>query len=94
MNSHVQAGLEIEIFTGPHCGYCLRAKAVLARRNLRYREIDVSVAAGREEMQQRLPRARSVPQIFIGKEHVGGCEDLERLDASGALAAKVSGSQP
>ena len=87
MKAHAQPGLEVEIFTGPNCIYCRRAKAVLARRNLQYREVDVSIGEGRDEMQRRLPRARSIPQVFIGGKHIGGCEDLERLDANGALSA-------
>lgn len=84
---HAQSNVvpHVEIFTGPVCGYCSRAKAVLARRGLRYREVDVSNAEGRGEMAARLPHARSIPQIFIKGRHIGGCEDLERLDASGAL---------
>jgi glutaredoxin 3 len=93
MEAHTETRPAIEIFTGPDCGYCRRAKAVLERRNLQFREIDVSAAEGREEMQRRLPRARSIPQIFIGGEHVGGCEDLERLDAGGALAIMMSRRQ-
>lgn len=85
MNTHAQPDLEVEIFTGPNCGYCQRAKAVLARRNLEYREFDASTGEGRHEMQRRLPLARSIPQIFIGGKHIGGCEDLEQLDANGEL---------
>lgn len=85
MNPQARPEPEVEIFTGPNCSYCLRAKAVLARRNLKYREVDVSVGEGRGEMQRRLPLARSIPQIFIDGEHIGGCEDLEQLDADGVL---------
>lgn len=85
MNQSARRPVDIDIFTGPGCGYCHRAKAVLDRRGLAYREIDISAAAGRQEMQQRLPSARSIPQIFIAGRHVGGCEDLERLDAGGTL---------
>ncbi len=85
MNPQAQPDLEVVIFTGPNCSYCQRAKAVLARRNLKYREVDVSVGDGRNEMQRRLPLARSIPQIFIDGEHIGGCEDLEQLDAAGVL---------
>ena len=89
MQDHVPTCADIEIFTGPDCGYCRREKALLARRDLRYREFDVSLAAGRDELQRRLPRARTIPQIFIGGEHIGGCEDLERLDADGKLSGYV-----
>lgn len=75
----------VEIFTGPHCSYCSRAKALLRRKGLEYREIDISSAQNREKMSNRLPRARSIPQIFIGGKHIGGCEDLELLDATGEL---------
>lgn len=75
----------VEIFTGPHCSYCSRAKALLGRKGLAYREIDISSAQNFEEMANRLPRMRSIPQIFIGGKHIGGCEDLELLDASGEL---------
>jgi glutaredoxin 3 len=76
---------KVEIFSGPLCSYCTRAKAVLERRGLRYREIDVTSAEGRGELAARLPQARTIPQIFIEGRHIGGCEDLERLEASGAL---------
>lgn len=85
MYSQAQPDQEVEIFTGPNCSYCGRAKAVLARRNIKYREVDVRVADGRDEMQRRLPLARTIPQIFINGEHIGGCEDLEQLDADGVL---------
>lgn len=91
MDEQAKDGAHVEIFSGPLCGYCLRAKALLARRGLRYREIDVSSAEGREEMTMRLPHAKTIPQIFIGGRHVGGCEDLERLDSAGALGLAESG---
>ena len=76
----------IEIFTGPNGDFCRRAKAVLTRRNLHFKEIDVDSVDGRHELRRRLPHARSIPQIFIEGEHVGGCQDLERLDVEGTLA--------
>lgn len=80
----------IEVFTGPHCDFCRRAKAVLTRRNLPFREIDVDSVAGRDELRRRLPHARTIPQIFIAGEHVGGCQDLERIDADGTLATATA----
>jgi glutaredoxin 3 len=90
MNTHAQPKPGVEIFTGPNCGYCHRAKAVLAKRNLEYKEVDVSTTEGRSEMQRRLPLARSIPQIFIDGKHIGGCDDLEQLDASGGLRTSAS----
>lgn len=75
----------IEIFSGPQCGFCKRAKALLEARGLSYVDRDVTDEACRAEMAQRLPRSRSIPQIFINGEHVGGFEDLEILDQKGGL---------
>jgi glutaredoxin 3 len=76
----------IEIFTGPNCGYCARAKAILDSRGLAYRDRDISTANGhREELIGRLPRVRAIPQIFIAGEHIGGCEDLQIIAESGKL---------
>jgi len=83
----------VEIFSRPNCSYCSRAKALLGRRGLEYREIDISSAQNREEMSNRLPRALSIPQIFIGGTHIGGCEDLELLDATGELERLVAKRQ-
>jgi glutaredoxin 3 len=91
MDEPANDGPCVEIFSGPLCSYCHRAKAVLARRGLRYREIDVASAEGREEMTTRLPHVKSIPQIFIDGRHIGGCEDLERLDSAGALGLVESG---
>ena len=70
--------MEIEIFTGPGCGYCEVAKALLKRRGLAFTERDVSDPAVRAEFAERLPRVRSIPQVFIDGAHLGGFEDLER----------------
>ncbi len=76
---------EIEIYTKSYCGYCHRAKALLERKGLAYREIDVTRDAQREaEMRQRSGR-RTVPEIFIDGELVGGCDDLLALEARGGL---------
>jgi len=67
------------------CPYCERARALLARKRVAFEEIDIDVASSRrEEMMTRSGR-RTVPQIFIGEVHVGGCDDLYALDARGGL---------
>lgn len=67
------------------CPYCQRARNLLAGKNLRFEEVDVESGPGlREEMQSRSGRS-SVPQIFIGATHVGGCDDLHALDREGGL---------
>jgi glutaredoxin 3 len=67
------------------CPYCARARALLESRNVTFEEIDIeALPAARAEMIARSGR-RTVPQIFIGETHVGGCDDLMDLEASGGL---------
>jgi glutaredoxin len=66
----------IEIFTGPGCSHCETAKALLKKHNLPFAERDISDPAVLDELRRRLPRARSIPQIFADDEHLGTDEDL------------------
>jgi glutaredoxin 3 len=67
------------------CPYCARARQLLERKGVAIEEIDVDARPGaRQEMMARSGR-RTVPQIFIGGTHVGGCDDLYDLDARGGL---------
>ena len=76
----------VEIYTTPFCGFCKAAKRLLERKGVSYSEIDVSVApARRQEMTQRAKGRRTVPQIFVGQQHVGGFDDLYALEQSGKL---------
>jgi glutaredoxin 3 len=76
----------VDIYTTPTCPYCYAAKRLLDRKGVTYREIDVSRDhALRQMMVQRAQGRRTVPQIFIGETHVGGCDDLHDLDQSGKL---------
>jgi glutaredoxin 3 len=68
--------LEIEIFTGPNCAYCMAAKKLLEERCQAYVEKDITDEAVMAEFRERLPRQKSLPQIFIDGEHIGGHEDL------------------
>lgn len=73
------------IYTTAFCGWCERAKALLERNGISYREIRVDEdPAWRDEMIKRTGQ-RSVPQIFIGERHVGGFDELHRLEKSGEL---------
>jgi glutaredoxin 3 len=77
---------KVEIYTSPYCGYCSRAKSLLKSKGVAFEEIDVSMdAAKRAEMMQRSHGGRTVPQIFIDGWHVGGCDDLQELDAAQKL---------
>ncbi|HLO75499.1 MAG TPA: glutaredoxin 3 [Magnetospirillum sp.] len=81
---------DIEIFTTQVCPYCVRAKRLFDKKGAAYREVDVSHdAALRESMTARAGGRRSVPQIFINGEHIGGCDDLYALEAAGGLDAKL-----
>ena len=67
------------------CGYCARARALLEAKGAAIEEIDVEAVPGaRSEMFSRSGRS-TVPQIFIGDDHVGGCDDLLALDEDGRL---------
>lgn len=80
--------MAIEIYTTKVCPYCVRAKALFKRKGVAFTEIDVSESAElREAMMQRANGRKSVPQIFIGDRHIGGCDDLHDLDAKGGLDA-------
>lgn len=75
----------VRIYTTPICPYCARAKALLNQKGVAFEEVDVYMdAAARKEMMERSGR-RTVPQIFIGDHHVGGCDDLHALEAAGEL---------
>lgn len=77
---------KVEIYTSPFCGFCHRAKHLLSQKNVAFDEVDVMMDRGRKsEMVQRAGGRTSVPQIFIGGEHVGGCDDLFALESAGKL---------
>jgi glutaredoxin 3 len=76
----------IEIYTSPFCGYCHMAKRLLNQKGISFAEVDVSRDNGlRATMMQRAGSKRSVPQIFIGDNHVGGCDELYALERTGKL---------
>ena len=76
----------VEIYTTPFCPYCHAAKRLLQKKGASYSEIDVSQdPALRAQMTQRANGRRTVPQIFIGAQHVGGSDDLHALDHAGKL---------
>jgi glutaredoxin 3 len=76
---------KIKIYTTPICPYCVRAKQLLKKKGAEFDEIDVFMDAdARAEMEDRSQR-RTVPQIFIGDTHVGGCDELYALEKNGKL---------
>ena len=77
---------EVTIYSTQVCPYCIKAKQLLSSKGVDYKEIDISRdPALVEEVQTRSGGRRTVPQIFIGDYHVGGCDDLFALDTAGEL---------
>jgi glutaredoxin 3 len=77
---------EIEIYTQPWCPYCARAVHLLSGKHVAFREIDAPHgSAEREDSIRRSGGRTTVPQIFIGGRHIGGCDDLVALDRAGRL---------
>ncbi|MGH7804980.1 MAG: glutaredoxin 3 [Candidatus Binatia bacterium] len=76
----------VKIYTTSYCGYCRMAKALLTSRKIAFEEVDVtSDEEARDWLVQETGR-RTVPQIFIGEESIGGYQELAALDANGELA--------
>ena len=76
----------VEIYTSPLCGFCHAAKRLLDQKGVEYTEIDVLRDAERkQEMIQRANGGYTVPQIFVGETHVGGCDELYALERGGKL---------
>jgi len=76
----------VRIYTTPICPYCARAKSLLKKKGVAIEEVDVLMDEdARKDMEAKSGGARSVPQIFIGDTHVGGCDDLYALEKEGKL---------
>ena len=76
----------VEIYTKMFCPYCSRAKRLLSDKGVEYEEYDITMGGRkRDEMLGRANGRHTVPQIFIGDHHVGGCDDLMELDEDGKL---------
>jgi glutaredoxin 3 len=81
---------KVEIYTAMWCPYCTRARALLEKKGVDYTEISLDEEPGRRaEMTQRAQGSRTVPQIFIDGEHIGGCDDMVALDRAGRLDSKL-----
>jgi glutaredoxin 3 len=84
---------KITIYTTFLCPYCHAAKELLGRKGAAFDEIDVSYSPSlRDEMTRKAGGRTSVPQIWIGAEHVGGCDDLYALDSQGSLDTMLAGT--
>ena len=82
----------VKMYTTQVCPYCLRAKALLKQRGVeQIEEVRVDLDPAQRDRMIELTGRRTVPQIFIGDTHIGGCDDLIALDQRGALMPLLQG---
>ncbi|KUF09541.1 glutaredoxin 3 [Pseudoponticoccus marisrubri] len=83
---------KVEVYSSPLCGFCHAAKRLLTKKGVDFTEIDVLAQPQRKsEMMDRAHGRHTVPQIFIGETHVGGCDELYALDRAGKLDPMLAG---
>ena len=83
----------VKMYTTQVCPYCVRAKALLQQRGVTaIEEVRVDLDPAQRDHMMQVTGRRTVPQIFIGETHVGGCDDLIALDQSGRLAPLLAGA--
>ncbi|PAJ75848.1 glutaredoxin 3 [Pseudoalteromonas sp. NBT06-2] len=76
----------VVIYTKAYCPYCVRAKALLNHKNIDFVEFDIGQQPElRNEMIDKANGSYTVPQIFVGEQHIGGCDDMMYLEAQGKL---------
>ncbi|HWP25521.1 MAG TPA: glutaredoxin 3 [Xanthobacteraceae bacterium] len=86
--------LPVEIYTTRFCSYCHWAKELLKRKGVNFTEIDVTGNPElRTAMAARAGGETTVPQIFVGETHIGGCDELYALETAGRLDALLSGAR-
>ncbi|MDX6806517.1 glutaredoxin 3 [Terrihabitans rhizophilus] len=82
----------VTIYTKPYCPYCEGARELLTKKGVQFQEIDISGKPDlRAEMIRRANGGSTVPQIFVGERHLGGCDDIYALDARGGLDPILAG---
>ncbi len=82
---------EVKVYTTTFCAYCVRAKMLLAKRGIPYQEIDVSSDTNARDWLVKTTGRKTVPQIFIAGEPIGGSDELHALDRQGELMKRVFG---
>ena len=82
---------EVTIYTKPYCPYCIRAVSLLEKKGVEFQEIEAAFdPEKRQEMVQRANGRSTFPQIFIGEQHIGGCDDMMALEYDGKLDALLA----
>ena len=80
---------EVTVYSGSFCGFCQQVTSLLERRGIRYTEVNVEDHPGlREKLLARSGR-RTLPQVYVGEQYVGGADEIRALDASGELTKMV-----
>ena len=83
----------VKMYTTAVCPYCIRAKQILKAKGVeQIEEIRIDTAPEQRDHMMQITGRRTVPQIFIGDTHVGGCDDLMALDANGGLVPLLQGA--
>ncbi len=82
----------VTVYTTQVCPYCVRAKSLLAKRGIAFKEIDVSHDTAKRSWLVQATGQKTVPQIFIGDVSVGGSDELAQLDRAGELTKRVFGA--
>jgi len=83
----------VKMYTTAVCPYCVRAKQILKAKGVdQIEEVRVDTSPEQRELMMQITGRRTVPQIFIGDTHVGGCDDLMALDAKGGLVPLLQGA--
>jgi glutaredoxin 3 len=84
---------KVELYTKGYCPYCKRAKALLSQKGVDFNDVEIDKNPERRpEMIERANGRSTVPQIFIGDTHVGGCDDLFALESAGKLDSLLKGA--
>ncbi len=80
----------VKLYTTPWCPYCVRAKHLLTSMGVEFEDIDVSRQPKMRLEMEKLSRRGTVPQIWIGDKHIGGCDELFALDRAGKLESMLT----
>ena len=81
----------VTVYTTDFCGYCVQAKNLLKKRSIPFEEVNVQNDQDKRAWLVKATGRRTVPQIFIGDDPIGGSDELHALDKSGELAKRVNG---
>ena len=83
----------VKMYTTAVCPYCIRAKQVLKAKGVeQIEEIRIDLDPAQRDHMMKITGRRTVPQIYVGETHVGGCDDLMALDAQGGLVPLLQGA--